>query len=320
MTRFQNGQEVGITSNDVNWFTQTGGDLMTPYDWWQHKNDDWLDGCLDVLKVTANEMCNFDQPWSQGNWHGLGNDTHGDRHELDLRRLSQMDQIQGAYKEHLRAQCRANSNSNPSCDTDNEHSLNVMCVNAHAAELVVDQLAVLGVGCPLPKPKYVPPPPKPCWFGGEHNCPDPVLEKCDVIAREMETISGQVSLNAGMAKCFSQRLKANTLESKLRYFCVARGVWENKGDKTLRQLDQQDWKKRRLVHDLGVAQYHNNNDLDGQYGKPAYLQKVKEQLHKLKRMQDSEDELDWWNGANGVGTPTPTTEGVSDVTTPGDFQ
>jgi len=317
MTRFENGQEVGITSDDINWYTNTNGDLMTSYDWWQHKNDDWLDGCLDVLKVTANEMCNFDQPWSSGSWHGLGKDTHGDRHELDLRRLSQMDQIQVAYREHLKDQCRANSSSNPACETDNAASLNVMCVNAHAAELVIDQLAVLGVGCPLPKAKYVPPPPKPCWFYGEHNCPDPVLEKCDVIAREMETISGQVQLNTGMAKCFSTRLQANTLESKLRYFCVARGVWESKGDKSLRELEQQDWKKRRLVHDLGTAQYHHE---DNEYGKPAYLQKVKEQLHKLKRMQDSEDELDWWNGVNGLSTPTPTTGGESDVTTPGDYQ
>merc|ERR1712159_104581 len=104
-----------------------------------------------------------------------------------------MDALQGHYKQHLQENCRNTVGNTEACAAD-EDSWRVMCVNAHAAELVIDQIAVLGVGCPLPKPKYAPPPPKPCWFEGEHNCPDPELERCDIIAREMEKISGMAKL------------------------------------------------------------------------------------------------------------------------------
>lgn len=175
-----------------------------------------------------------------------------------------------------------------------------MCVNAHSAELVIDQISVLGVGCPLPKPKYVPPPPKPCWFDGEHNCPDPELERCDIIAREMEKISGRAGITSQMAKCFSHTLEVDRIETKLRYYCVARGVWEAKGETKLRDLAEQPWETRRLVNYLGDAQYHFD-DVDG--GKPAYLQRVKKQLHKLKRQEMAADELEWWNGTTGLMTP-----------------
>merc|ERR1712048_1498078 len=304
MTRFENGQEVGITADDVHWFTQTNGDLFTEYDWWQHKNDMWLDGCLDILKRSAQDMCNFDVPWSNGNWHGLD-------HERDAQRLSVMDTVQVAYKQHLQGHCRNIRDTTGGCVDDAAHWTQ-MCTNAHAAELVIDQLAVLGVGCPLPKPQYVKPPPRPCWFDGEHNCPDPVLPRCDMVAREMENISGQVMLTSEMARCFSHNLTANTLESKLRYYCVARGVWEAKGDKTLRELEAQEWEKRRQVHLLGEAQYHFNDDAAD---KPAYLQRIKKQLHKLKREEEAAVELDWWNGTVGIATPVPESGG-SDVGVP----
>jgi len=172
MTRFVGGTEVGITETDKSWYTTPHGDLFSSYDWWQHKNDNWLDGCLDVLKVTSSQMCNFENSWSSGTWHGLNsNENAEDQQKLDI-----MDAIQLQYREHLRINCR-DSGSNLCEDTQNETYK--MCKNAHDAELVIDQIAVLGVGCPIPKPKYMPPPPLPCWFYGEHNCPDPELEKCD---------------------------------------------------------------------------------------------------------------------------------------------
>jgi len=60
---------------------------------------------------------------------------------------------------------------------------------------------------------------------GEKDCPDPELQRCDIIARQMETVTGKVGLTASMAKCF-MNMTAQTKEHRLRYFCVAKGTWD----------------------------------------------------------------------------------------------
>jgi len=108
----------------------------------------------------------------------------------------------------------------------------------------------------MPKARYIEPPPKPCWWQGEQNCPDPELEKCDVLTREMETITRKVALTSEMAKCFSISLQAPTVEKKLRYFCVSKGIWDEANCKGKSLRDLKDWKARGKVEYLGEAQYH----------------------------------------------------------------
>ena len=96
--------------------------------------------------------------------------------------------------------------------------------DAHDAEYTLDQLAVLGVGCPLPKDRYIPPPPEPCWYAGEQNCPDPEVEQCDKVVRNMKKITESVQLTTAMGNCFNTVMDAENIETALRYYCVSQGI------------------------------------------------------------------------------------------------
>jgi len=114
----------------------------------------------------------------------------------------------------------------------------------------------------------------------------------------MESINSTAHLSRKNAECFITSLVATSVETKLRYYCVARGIWDTKGKEMLRDVDN--FETADHLHYLGEADY-NFNEVDG--GRPAYLQKIKKELKNRKTSEDAAEQLDFWNNEQGMGSP-----------------
>lgn len=296
-------QDLSVASSGYFHDKVAGDDLKnTQFENRLGKWDDLMDKCLSMSTISGTDLCKFNNPWGSETWHGLDS-TH----------TTTLNTIQAAYKVHLKTHCDAAPSIGETCATstgtaeDEVHE--TMCQDAHSAEFVLDELAVLGVGCPLPKDRYLPPPPQPCWYAGEQNCPDPEVEQCDKIVRNMKKITQAVHLTTKMGECFNTVMNAQNIETKLRYFCVSQGIQ----DAAIASGDTMYSTDGNIVYDknMGKATYGQdaNNDTSNDDaiflpGKPAYLQKVKATLKKLKEDDALDIELDWWNGLHNMATKT----------------
>jgi len=295
---------------------------MSQYDWHMERSDHIIDACLNPHKNDGSVICDNNTPWENIEWlkFGIEHDAFDETHvSADGKERLWHDLVQDGlskwraeYFSYLKKKCAQDpfcdkKCANEACDDHivNDVVLKDMCKKAHHAELILDEISVLGVGCPMPKARYIPPPKPPCWANGDVECPDEELEKCDVLTREMRTITSEVKLTSDMAKCFSLNLKAPTSEKKLAYYCIAKGVYEEATNKDVLLKDlKDDDELRSKVHFLGEAQYHKVQGND----KPQFLHDVKEKLRGLKRDKAAREELDWWNGQWGTATPTGVTD------------
>jgi hypothetical protein len=209
------------------------------------------------------------------------------------------------YKTYVDLACKAN----PDCmddknghmyDSENQANKHqVMCENSLLADHDLEHLAILGIGCPLPKPRYITPPEPPCWDNGDEHCPPPELEKCDMIIRQMENITRSIKLSSEHAKCFNVNLVAPTPDKKLTFYCVAKGVYDQaqaNGKKLIKDITLEEGQGK--IHYLGETKYYKRQG----NGKPDYMHHIKERLRKLKEVGAAEEELDFWNSQNGIAT------------------
>lgn len=247
--------------------------------------------------VTTTDLCDWSKSWGTDIFTNFQDDT----------RKTAMSTYQTQYKAYVQAVCDNEFGSAACTDA----KLSEMCQNAHEAEIRLDKLAVLGVGCPLPQDIYVPEPPKPCWyFTGEAGCPDPATEECDKIIRTMHQITKTVGLTVEMGTCFSTDLTATDVTHTLKYHCISKGIMETAGydDSHITSesyLTNPNYKRyyRKL---MGEAEYDNVDapagtvQADYNPGKPAYLHKVRATLKKLKHEGEMSAEMDWWNALKGV--------------------
>lgn len=300
-------------------WSATGSDLMNKQpSWWYdnrpnvdfenvtnlnfvriEKHMQKFDALMNQCHVTSTQdLCDFSKSWKNDIFPSIAiNDTE----------LNVFTGYQAQYKTYVKAVCD-NEFGAENCD---DAKLGQICSNAHEAEIRLDKLAVLGVGCPLPQDVYIPEPPKPCWyFTGEAGCPDPATEECDKIIRTMHKITKQVNLTVGMGECFSTDLIATDITHSLKYHCISKGIMEAAGydDSHITSesyLTNPNYKRfHRKV--LGGSEYDNvdapSGTLQSDYnpGKPAYLHKVRATLKKLKHEGEVSAEMDWWNHLKGV--------------------
>merc|ERR1712048_1041119 len=120
-----------------------------------------------------------------------------------------------------------------------------------------------------------------------------------------------MGMTTEMAKCFVAHKEQVTVEHKLRYFCVAKGVWdEAKADPNGKGLSSiTDVDKKNKIHYLGEAEYHKNDGSNP--GSAVYMQGVRRKLKNLKDLGEAEDELNFWNDENfGVEVTTGNGDGA----------
>lgn len=138
------------------------------------------------------------------------------------------------------------------------------------AEKVLDNLEILGVGCPKPNITLPVKPPQPCWR--TNTCPPKNIFECDEIREKIKLKKVSSEITDPVSKCFMAHLKPTNEMESLKYSCVNSGMAEDNGY----YLGEADWTNKDT--------FTRGPDDESQQVGQGYMSEVKKNMDKLYQL------------------------------------